>query len=278
MVQDDRLEMISLLRELHNISGFRISIHDVKFNEIEAYPKELSPYCALIQSCAQGRQKCIENDQRAFEQVSSNPEVYLYKCCFGLYEAVAPLNVLGNVVGYLMMGQSIDGSPGSREQLIENARQLISDEKLLAAAAKSVRVCSKDKILSCMKILDVCAQYITLSNRFQINKSHISDKIREYLDNNFHENITIDNLCLKFFCSRTSIMTSFKANYGVGIIEYLTHVRIQKAKRLLISTSKSVKEIAEICGYSDQNYFSKVFLKRCGMTPTAFRKQKTVVR
>ena len=61
-------------------------------------------------------------------------------------------------------------------------------------------------------------------------------------------------------------------------MEYLTHVRIQKAKRLLISTSKSVKEIAEICGYSDQNYFSKVFLKRCGMTPTAFRKQKTVVR
>ena len=126
------------------------------------------------------------------------------------------------------------------------------------------------------EILDV-AQYITLSNRFQINKSHFGQN-REYLDNNFHENITIDNLCLKFFCSRTGIMTSFKANYGVGIIEYLTHVRIQKAKQLLISTSKSVKEIAETCGYSDQNYFSKVFLKRCGMTPTAFRKQKTILR
>jgi two-component system response regulator YesN len=73
-------------------------------------------------------------------------------------------------------------------------------------------------------------------------------------------------------------MTSFKSNYGVGIIEYLTHVRIQKAKQLLCSTTKTVKEIAEMCGYSDQNYFSKVFLKHCDMTPTAYRKQKTLLR
>ena len=85
-------------------------------SSMKSKPTQRCRHCALIKLCA-GRQKCIENDQRAFEQVSSNPEVYLYKCCFGLYEAVAPLNVLGNVVGYLMMGQSIDGSPGSREQL-----------------------------------------------------------------------------------------------------------------------------------------------------------------
>ena len=71
-------------------------------------------------------------------------------------------------------------------------------------------------------------------------------------------------------------MTSFKANYGVGIIEYLTHVRT-KAKQLLISTSKSVKEIAETCGYSDQNYFSKVFLALRN-DPDGVRKQKTILR
>ncbi|HHV50624.1 MAG TPA: helix-turn-helix domain-containing protein [Clostridiales bacterium] len=277
MAQDDRLEMLSLLRELHNISGFRISIHDVKFNEIEAYPKSLSPYCTLIQSTGDGRRMCLENDRRAFEQVSTNPEVYLYKCCFGLYEAVAPLYILGNVVGYLMMGQSIDGSPESRELIIKSAEKLVGDKKAIEKAAQSVHVCSKDKILSCMKILDVCAQYITLSNRFQLNKSHMSDKVKEYLENHYNEDITIDSLCLKFFCSRTNLMTSFKANYGVGIIEYLTHVRIQKAKQLLCCTSKTVKEIAEECGYSDQNYFSKVFLKHCGITPTAYRKKKAVL-
>ena len=70
-------------------------------------------------------------------------------------------------------------------------------------------------------------------------------------------------------------MTAFKANFGVGIIEYLTYIRIQTAKLLLSGTSKSVKEIAESCGYPDQNYFSKVFSKRCGMTPTKYRKNKT---
>ena len=275
MINDDRLELQSILRELHNISGFRISVHDMKFKEIAAYPESISPYCSIIQQQESGFRQCRENDRRAFEKVSLKPEVCLYKCCFGLYEAVAPLYVLGNIVGYLMMGQSIDGSPGSKETLIQNACRITSDRCKIIEAANSVYVCDQDKILSCMKILDICAQYITLSNRFYLNKSDISDKIKEYLDENYSQNITIESICLKFFCSRTNIMTAFKTNFGVGIIEYLTHVRIQTAKLLLGSTLKSIKEIAESCGYPDQNYFSKVFSKQCGMTPTAYRKSKT---
>ncbi|HBT64935.1 MAG TPA: hypothetical protein DEB10_09785 [Ruminococcaceae bacterium] len=274
MIQEDRLEMLSVLRELHNISGFRISIHDTKFQEIEAYPKSISPYCRMVQSNEKGRCMCVENDRRAFEHVGKNPEVYLYKCCFGLYEAVAPLYILGTIVGYLMMGQSIDGSEGSKETLIQNAQNIINDNNAVFEAVDSVSVCSIDKILSCMKILDICAQYITLSNRFHLNKSDITEKVKEYLEHHFSENITIESICLKFFCSRTSLMTSFKASYGVGIIEYLTHVRIQTAKGLLYGTLKTVKEIAHECGYNDQNYFSKVFLKHCGMTPTEYRHTK----
>ncbi|MDD2362724.1 MAG: PocR ligand-binding domain-containing protein [Oscillospiraceae bacterium] len=276
MVNDDRLELQSILRELYNISGFRLSVHDMKYKEIVAYPEEKSPFCRLIQQNQTGFKKCKENDQKAFERVSKNPEVYLYKCCFGLYEAVAPLYILGNVVGYLMMGQTIDESDTGRKSLIKSARHLVSNQEELIQAADRVLVCDRDKILSCMKILDICAKYISLSNRFHLNKTDLSDKIKEYLDENYSQNITIESICLKFFCSRTSIMTAFKANFGMGLIEYLTYIRIQAAKLLLSGTSKTVKEIGESCGYPDQNYFSKVFSKRCGMTPTGYRKKKAI--
>ena len=94
---------------------------------------------------------------------------------FRLYEAVAPLNVLGNVVGYLMMGQSIDGSPGSREQLIENARRL-SPMRNCSQQPPNRCACAARIRFVVHENTDVCAQYITLSNRFQINKSHISTK------------------------------------------------------------------------------------------------------
>ncbi|MDD3833218.1 MAG: PocR ligand-binding domain-containing protein [Oscillospiraceae bacterium] len=275
MINDDRLELQSILRELHNISGFRLSIHDMKYREIVSYPQEKSAFCRLIQQNQVGSNKCKENDRKAFERVSKNPEVYLYKCCFGLYEAVAPLYILGNVVGYLMMGQTIDTSDTSRENIINSTSHLVSNKEELIQAANQVFICEQDKILSCMKIMDICSKYISLSNRFHLNKTDLSDKIKEYLDENYSRNITIESICLKFFCSRTSIMTAFKANFGVGIIEYLTYIRIQTAKLLLSGTSKSVKEIAESCGYPDQNYFSKVFSKRCGMTPTKYRKNKT---
>ena len=227
MHHEDMTEILSLLKELHNISGFRISVHDTKFREIQAYPSEITPFCRLVQKNKSGLCRCLENDRTAFQHASSKGEVYLYKCCFGLYEAVAPLYIMGNIVGYLMMGQMIDNNPGSREDIIKNAIDFVEDRKRLEIVADSVMVCEKQKILSCMKILDICAQYITLSKRIHFNKSDISEKIKDYIDQNYAQNITIESICLKFFCSRTNAMTAFKANYGIGIIEYLTRVRIQ---------------------------------------------------
>lgn len=267
-------ELQTVLKDLHTISGFRFSVHDTKFREMTAYPRAVSPYCQLIQSTEAGRCRCVDNDLNAFDHVRRHPEVYLYKCCFGLYEAVAPLYVQGNLVGYLMMGQSIDGSDRSRDALLNNAAPYVRDRDALLAAVEDVCRCESDKILSSMKVLDICAQYITLSNRFFLDKSDLAEKIKGYLDEHFAEAITVEEIALKFFASRTTVMKAFKNKYGMGIIDYLARYRMQKARQWLLNTDESVKTIAERCGYPDQNYFSKVFVRHNGITPTAFRQQK----
>lgn len=270
-MKDEQMELQAILRELHNLSGFRLSVHDTRFREIESYPRDISPYCRLIQNSESGRGLCRENDSQAFEHVRKGRTVYLYKCRFGLYEAIAPLYVLGNLVGYLMMGQTIDGSPGSRNAIVQSGLRH-ADRESLERASHEVCVCEKDRILSCMKILDICARYITLSNRFFVSRSELSDKIRRYVEENYNRKITIDGICLKLFCSRTAAIKAFKAKYGIGISEYLTDVRMRSAQRLLRSTAKPVREVADRCGYPDQNYFCKVFVKKFGLTPSAYRK------
>lgn len=66
----------------------------------------------------------------------------------------------------------------------------------------------------------------------------------------------------------------FKDEAGCNFVEYVTNLRIRKAKELLVGNDKSMKEICGAVGYSDPNYFSRIFKKNTGMTPTEFREKE----
>lgn len=64
----------------------------------------------------------------------------------------------------------------------------------------------------------------------------------------------------------------FKSEIGVGFLSYLTSIRMERAKKLLLSTSLSIAEVAEQSGYGDYRVFTKVFKKTEGSTPSQFRR------
>lgn len=65
--------------------------------------------------------------------------------------------------------------------------------------------------------------------------------------------------------------TLFKRETGQSYVNYLTEVRLQKAEELLEKTDDKTYEIAQKVGYQEQNYFSYVFKKRYGVSPTKYR-------
>ena len=69
----------------------------------------------------------------------------------------------------------------------------------------------------------------------------------------------------------------FKDETGENFIEYLTTIRIEKAKELLRGSNLSMKEICSAVGYSDPNYFSRTFKKNVGVTPTEYKEGKDEV-
>lgn len=273
MTENNNLyELLPVLRELHNISGFRISVHDIDFNEITAYPTAQSPFCRMIKEGDKTCLSCFQNDKMAFERVKQTGKVYLYQCSFGLYEAVAPLYSFGQPSGYLMMGQTIDTMSSSREFVFKNASPFFEDKERLMETVQKIHIRAKENILSCISIMGICAEYITLTNRLNSTKKDIAVECRRYIDGHFKEKITIDFLCGSFFCSRATLINAFKKRYSITINEYITTVRITKAKELLEKTDLHIADIAEECGFSDQNYFCKVFLKSEGKTPSAYRR------
>ena len=96
--------------------------------------------------------------------------------------------------------------------------------------------------------------------------------ITRYLQEHLSEEISLSVLAEEFHLNPQYISQLFKSEIGVGFLTYLTNMRLEKAKKLLVSTALSVAEIAEQCGYSDYRVFTKVFKKTEGITPSQFRR------
>ncbi len=99
-------------------------------------------------------------------------------------------------------------------------------------------------------------------------------RIVSYLNENYREHITLNDLSARFFLSKNTLCARFKKQMNCSIINYLTFVRINKAKMYLSSTNLSMEKITELCGFPSANYFGLVFKKSCGLSPINYRKKK----
>lgn len=93
----------------------------------------------------------------------------------------------------------------------------------------------------------------------------------DYLYVHSNENISIKDLSNKFSISEYYLSHLFKKEINKTINNYLENIRITKSKELLKDNLLSVSEVANLVGYIDNNYFTKVFKKKCNMTPSKYR-------
>ena len=96
--------------------------------------------------------------------------------------------------------------------------------------------------------------------------------ITRYLQDHLAEEISLSVLAEQFHLNPQYISQLFKSEIGVNFLAYLTNIRMEKAKKLLLSTSLSIAEVAEQSGYGDYRVFTKVFKKSEGITPSQYRR------
>jgi AraC-like DNA-binding protein len=99
--------------------------------------------------------------------------------------------------------------------------------------------------------------------------------VKKYIEDNFNQELTLNELANLVFVSPYHLAHVFKEEVGVPPIQYLIHCRIEEAKRLLMDSNLSVREIASIIGYENANYFNLLFKKMTGKPPGKYRKIKT---
>ncbi len=257
-------EIISVLRDLHFVTGFRVSLHSVDYTEIAAYPAEKCNFCRLVQSSSREYGKCASCDKEMCKTALGKMSTHIYTCRYGLTEAVSPLYNFGTLTGFLMMGQvRVDGREACECLPIDVG---IDGEKLYS----EIRAVDPEFIDPYVRIMTICAQYLTLSNLIHPKRTSIADAANKYIFENYHSRLTIDDICRELGCSKTTLEVAFKKQFGITVNKHINDLKLRAAENLITSGEKSVGEIASMLGYNDQSYFSKVFSARYGVPPSEY--------
>jgi transcriptional regulator GlxA family with amidase domain len=123
-------------------------------------------------------------------------------------------------------------------------------------------------------VLDIDRKSQSPFTMFKGQKIHDDDEIikaQEFIEHNFMEKITVDDLCSKFAIGRRTFERRFKKATNNTVIEYIQRVKIESAKKQFETGRKTVSEVMYDVGYADTKAFRDVFRKVTGMSPLDYR-------
>ena len=124
-----------------------------------------------------------------------------------------------------------------------------------------------------LTILTSCSSDDDNINDVLLSEAEIPTAIKTYIETHFKEELTRESLASEVFMNPDYLSKLFKKNTGSSLMDYVTKVRIERAKELLERTVLTISEIAIETGYSNTAYFTKMFKKYTnGVTPREYRK------
>ena len=233
-------------------------------------------FCNCIKTSPEGAALCDASDRASFEAAKTSGECVIYKCHAGLIEATAPIVSDGFTIGYLMMGQVANAaSPEQLQSLIEHAlhkyhlNEAENDSwKQYAAATPCI---SDTQIHAAARIMEACISSILYKKLISIEKQQFEQNINTYILNHLTEDLSVDRLCEHLHLSRRKLYEYSEEFLHCSIAKYIKKMRLQHAQTLLTETNLPISTISEQCGFSDYNYFCRIFKQENGMSARSYR-------
>lgn len=172
----------------------------------------------------------------------------------------------------------LDENENSGPQIFHDFNDNAMTSGLFSQMLYEMRKNSYASNVICQKLLEILI--LRIIRAYQLMPiSYSSDKmskecaqIKEYLDSNYAEHITLDSLTSLTHMNKYYMAHSFTKFAGMSPMQYLNNRRINTACLLLKNTDHSISDIAVATGFSSQSYFTQIFKKNIGITPIQYRK------
>lgn len=258
--------------------GLSVTVHPLEeetlitFSRLMRFNIHDNSYCTYIKSTPEGHARCLAQQKRVLEKCKSEKESFCGICHAGVFEHVYPIYNGKTIIGFISIGGYADENGKSR--CVRTAERLGYSKEALSRHYAALPPPDRNKERLDTLVLPLCSM-LELAYKNQIDQPKedtLVTKVCRYVKQNYAFDLTTEDICKEFFCSRSHFSHMFKKTMSKSFSEYLTEVRLDHAKRLLKYSNLRITEISFSVGFNDANYFSNVFKKKMGISPGAYRK------
>ena len=263
-----------LLNNLQLLTGIWVNIFDADGKDIRLFGNA-SAFCQRIQADPEGRRRCEDCDARAVEKCAAMGRAYQYRCHAGLKEIVVPIYDQGVPIAYMVFGQLLDDTPQKQqwEATVKMLGWYGGDMLELKDAFSQIRQYSEREIKAFTEILEALTHYVLLEGMIHSAQYTDQQKLEMYIDQHYMEKLSLKQISRDLNMGTTKLCAVAKKLSGDGsVTRLISQRRVQAAKRLLLREDIPISSVAERVGFSDYNYFTKIFKAIEGVTPSAYRK------
>jgi AraC-like DNA-binding protein len=256
---------------LRPVESFQLSFHD---------HRNQGPFCALMARENRTCGACLHAQSRAAEAAVENAHTSV--CYAGLCETVVPLRLGSRLIGFLWTGQVFQRKP-SEPQFRRTLKLLASwgmkvDQTVLRGAYFATRVMSREQHAAAVKLLTIFAEHLAiLSNQIVIQRDNAESpmiaKAKSFIREHHAEDLSLPQIAQFSNASPFHFCKLFKRSTGLTFTNFLSRVRIERSKNLLINPQLRVSEIAYEVGFQSLTHFNRVFQKILGESPTEYRQK-----
>jgi AraC-like DNA-binding protein len=268
-------------RAFNVLTGLPVSLQPVETWQLPHHGKRNeNPFCALVSQNSHACAACLQAWEQLCEKAATEPKTIT--CQAGLLDTAVPVRLGNRLIGYLQTGQLFSRRPAPRQ--FDRAAELVAgwgvevDREALRKAYYSTKVVTAKQHESVVKLLVIFAQHLAmLGNQIFIQQKNAEPPIirraKEYIYEHHTEHLSLARAAKAVNMSTFYFCKMFKKVTGINFTDYLSRVRIEKAKNLLLNPNLRVSEIAFEVGFESLTHFNRVFKKLLGQSPTEYRAQ-----
>ena len=237
-----------------------------------------NPFCAMLAKCNRTCAACLETQKKMDDVPGTGARTVT--CFAGLCDSAVPLQAGEKLIGFLQTGQVALRKPNAT-QFCKITKQLVDwgvavDLTKLEDAYFHSRFLAPQQYAAILKLLETFAKHLSLlANQIVVqaeeSESPLVRRARAYILANQADPIDLAKVAHAMHVSTFYFCKIFKRATGLTFTQYLSRVRVEKAKKLLLNPHLRISEIAYNVGFQSLTHFNRVFRQVVGQSPTEYR-------
>lgn len=268
-------------RAFSEATGLPVAFRSVESWQLPHHGQRFeNPFCAMLAQKSRACAACLQVQQKLSETATHEPQTIT--CSAGLCDIAIPVRMGEQLVGFLTTGQVFCKKP--TEAQFNRTAKLLADWGVEANADElrkayfDTRVLSSRQHESVVKLLSIFAEHLSMvSNQIVLQEQNAEPPVivraKQFIAEHQTEELSLDQVAQSVHTSKFYFCKMFKKSTGINFTDYLSRVRTERAKNLLLNRNLRISEIAYEVGFQSLTHFNRVFKRILGQSPTDYRGQ-----